>query len=1081
MVQAKDLKKDNVKKTVKKIDAKITEHKIDKSSINKKDLQKENKVEKKAEEKVIIKKENKLIKKAVEKKKVNIKSIAFTILLVVILSYIGFYYRSGSYDLRAIEKGIESSVDAWVKDLIESDVNQMSVSPLQKVNLKDELYKDYLKNKQISLSAGEVKRSDFIKFQADMLKEQYTINKTPFLLAIDPYYYARQAKEYIQKGYYGDLQEDGTYLDNLRLAPKGNPNVSVEIHSKILANFYNVMHKDDEFNDADFFRSIYFFPVVVSILVMVLFFFFLKGYMNDILAFFSSILLGLSPTFLQRTIAGFTDTDAYNVFFPILVVIFLSYAIVNKNKIVKYLLAGFAGITQFLFLIIWGPGIFTYVIFNLALLGYIIFELSLKLRKKQNSLKDILIIFGIYNLILIIFTLVFGGNLINSILYLGSSTGLQDAVSRNIWPNIFTSVAELQSANYSNIFTQLSQGFLFFLLSFIGPIIYLFHINKYQELGFKDKKKKRNTIIFLVTMIWYLLFALNVSGVKIPIINSIYSLSLINNTLLQILFVIILYIPYIYLTLNHILFAEKNSKEFFLFLLVLMWYPITQFMVLKGIRFLLFTATPYAISLGLTFVCIFDLIKMGANFIGINSEKKQILTSKIISALMLFLLTIPFFTLANQIGDSSLPNVNDAWYSTLMEINEDSENAIITSWWDFGHFFIYFSERSVTFDGASQDGPQAYWVGRFLKAKTENESMGILRMLDCSENGAYDYVNEKTNDSIFSINLIEDLIEYNDKNLIEKHLEDTGKFTNLEIKEISDLMYCKEYPDAYIIASEDMVGKSGVWARWGSWDFEKAYIYKNRRNLTKEVIMEKFGYDEVKANKLLLEARALKSETDVNYWIAPVISYAQSASCQEVEAFSEYIVCENNVLVNKETQTPYLVIAASCSEKDDSFVCQQKKYTKDNRLLFNGYLIEEMYSLVGINEDELVEEIYNENNPYSVLFTTSNDGVQSLLMNKELSTSLFTKMFYLGGLGLNNFELSNVQSGMGSGTIYTYKVLWEGKPINETINSTNLTQENIEKIDSNLSINETIEIENSDDLDDLVLSNDSDVELVVDN
>lgn len=969
----------------------------------------------KTESKKVKKEKIKKIKSEEQKK---FKPWMFTLVLVILLGFIVSYYRAMPYDLKSLDNSVTSSIDEWSKTLIESEVNNMDISPLQKVSLKDEMYKDYLKDKSISLSQGELKRSEMIDYQSNILKDQFKINDTPYLLAIDPYYYARQAKEDIQKGYFATENSDGTYHDDLRLAPNGVDNAKVDIHAKVMKFFYNLFYSGQEFSDANFFKAIYFIPLILSLLTIIGFFFFLKGYMDDIIAFFCSIILGLSPTFLQRTVAGFVDTDPYNVLFPILIVLAISISILKKQKAIKYSFAAIAGVLQILFFKIWSPGIFSYIVVLLSLFVYIIAQLILKLRKKENDLKGSLIIFVIYNLTIVFLSLIFGLTFFKSILYLGASTGLQNAVSDGIWPNIFTSVAELQSANYSNIYSQLAQNkFLLLFLSFVGPMLYLAHITKRKVLGLKTKKQKTNLIIFLAIIFWYFLFSLSMIGIKIPIINSIYNLSLINTTLLQILFIIIFYAPYIYLFFEYILKTKKYNKELFIFLLALIWYPITQFMVLKGVRFLLFTATPFALSIGLSFVFLFDLLKKGLNAV----DMKHILWSKVAIVIILLMMVWGFFGYANQVGMSAIPNMNDAWYNTLDSINEDSETSIITSWWDFGHFFIYFSQRGVTFDGASQNGPQAHWVGRLLKAKTENESMGILRMLDCSGNNAYDFLNEIRNDPIINIKLIESLVGLNNKTQIEEYMNDNTKLKSDEIKKISDLIYCENPPEAYIIASEDMIGKSGVWAKWGSWDFDKAYIYKNRKNLTKEDIVNKLGYDESDASKLLLEARSLKSETEANSWIAPIISYGIEGQCQEQE---NKLICSNNIIMDQENQIPYMVIDQGCSERESSYYCQQKSYKKDNRILFNGYLLDELYSVVGFSNNTLSENIYNVNSDYSVLFFQSDTGVESLFMSKELSTSLFTKMFYLQGQGLENFEHFNVQMGSGSGTIYTYKVKW---------------------------------------------------------
>ena len=82
--------------------------------------------------------------------------------------------------------------------------------------------------------------------------------------------------------------------------------------------------------------------------------------------------------------------------------------------------------------------------------------------------------------------------------------------------------------------------------------------------------------------------------------------------------------------------------------------------------------------------------------------------------------------------------MTDGWYNSLTKIKEESqEDAIINSWWDFGHQFITVSKRGATFDGGSQNRPMAHWIGNALLTSDEKTTVGILRMLDCDSNGAF--------------------------------------------------------------------------------------------------------------------------------------------------------------------------------------------------------------------------------------------------------------------------------------------------------------------------------------------------------
>ena len=85
------------------------------------------------------------------------------------------------------------------------------------------------------------------------------------------------------------------------------------------------------------------------------------------------------------------------------------------------------------------------------------------------------------------------------------------------------------------------------------------------------------------------------------------------------------------------------------------------------------------------------------------------------------------------------PLYNSTWEKTLTELkNSTPENAIINSWWPPGHFIKAVADRRVTFDGATINDRQAYWLANALMATSEDEALDFLRLLNNSGNRAVD-------------------------------------------------------------------------------------------------------------------------------------------------------------------------------------------------------------------------------------------------------------------------------------------------------------------------------------------------------
>ena len=66
------------------------------------------------------------------------------------------------------------------------------------------------------------------------------------------------------------------------------------------------------------------------------------------------------------------------------------------------------------------------------------------------------------------------------------------------------------------------------------------------------------------------------------------------------------------------------------------------------------------------------------------------------------------------------------------------EDTVITSWWDFGYLFEIAADRQVTFDGGSQSGERAFWLGQAMTTDNLELSAGIFRMLDTTGDRAVD-------------------------------------------------------------------------------------------------------------------------------------------------------------------------------------------------------------------------------------------------------------------------------------------------------------------------------------------------------
>ncbi|MBI4153092.1 hypothetical protein HY497_01095 [Candidatus Woesearchaeota archaeon] len=353
-------------------------------------------------------------------------------------------------------------------------------------------------------------------------------------------------------------------------------------------------------------------------------------------------------------------------------------------------------------------------------------------------------------------------------------------------------------------------------------------------------------------------------------------------------------------------------------------------------------------------------------------------------------------------GVNSVPSMNDAWYDSLTNIKDESKpDAIITSWWDFGHWFKAIADRPVTFDGGSQNRPQAHWVGKLLLTPDEKVSFGILRMLDCGANKAFDEVDSVLHNIPQSIDLINTII-IKDRDGASAILQSEG-FTTEKIERVLQYTHCTP-PEGFVIASDDMVGKGGVWGHFGAWDFKRAEMVFKIRPLDRasalDILQSQFNLSPDDAEKTYAD---IISE-DPNQWIAPWPGYI--GGFNECAADNATISC----LVSTQSGSFPLLV--------DRNTMNATIPTKE------GVLYPDM--LVYVTNGKVQRKAFSQPTiGFSVMLLPSGDGFVALLASPLQAGSIFSQMFFYEGVGLRCFEPFDSRQQITGGKIYVYKVNWD--------------------------------------------------------
>lgn len=884
------------------------------------------------------------------------------VLLLIIAIGISTFFRMYPSSLPVTENWAESSIQSQISAQVSAQINAQypNLPSAQKQELINEEVGKAIESQQKDYDAQVKQTATYFKSQ---LQDE---NGNTYLLAIDPYIWYSMAKNKVETGTYGtEKDEEGKIIFGLRNGREGRE-ANFEMNPFLGVNLYKIGSVFDK--NFTLQRAMFILPVIIIALAIIFAFFLARKIGGNIAGFIAGLIVALNTALLGRTPAGFADTDAYIIMFPLLIGWTILEALTAKNLKMKMMWTGLASISAVLFKYSWGNW---WYIGSLALgvLGiYFLYTLIISkewMKYKENFSKAILntssgqvLIVGVaFLLITGIFMGILGVSQTNNTLSFGEHlisptkamiTGPLSAIAvknvasgTNIWPNVKTTVAELNAGSWNQVIGSIG-GKVFFTIGILGVLLTFF------------------------------------------------------------------------------LKTESGKPEIRYATLLTLWFVGIAIMGVIAARFIALLAAPFAIAFGVFFGILWS---KGSDWIKESMQMPKIATQIILLILIIVLFIAPIKS-ANAVALNEVPSMNDGWVTSLNAIKDNSTDAIITSWWDFGHWFVNVAERRVTFDGGDQ-GKRIYWVGKSLMTESNEENKAILRMLNCGQNLGYERMLEYTNDSYLSSKKINEII-YQDKNDAKKALEEIG-LNEKEIEKVLEKTHCsnEEILDQYYIVSEDMTGKAGVWAHFGSWDFEKAYVYNTFRakgyDKAMNILTDKTKYSEDELNDMYYEINTLTDNRAVDSWISPWPSYltAKAKTCTETE--TEYI-CQINQVIGQQ-QGGQIVMEQATVPKDNP------KNTKLTIGLYNGAqkagngdnLIPAEVTIITENETKVYTP-EKSTFQYELSIAKTSKGIKAIISDKALGSSAYTKLFYFEGIGMKDYQKVSDLTDFTGQRIIVYKV-----------------------------------------------------------
>ncbi|MBU1122037.1 MAG: dolichyl-diphosphooligosaccharide--protein glycosyltransferase subunit STT3 [Candidatus Omnitrophica bacterium] len=364
------------------------------------------------------------------------------------------------------KKQAQVTVKNKILDEIEETINQAysDYNLYAKQAIRKEMFKARLKDKE--------------KFKQEVNKEYFKLKDKfqnedgqTYLLELDPYHWARYTANVLENGHPGDETRDGKAYDTYMLAPIGRAAPSEQFlfySSAYLYTLFNTFYKGINLQ-----TFLFYLPLLYVLIFLVLLYFFTKSVFSHMAAFFTTLFVGFNIMFVQRSCAGWFDSDSLSLIMPLLIVWFILLALKDGNSLKKIVFFALcAAVFQGTYPTIWMGWWFIFLVvigfyFCSILNNYLIHQHDFRMGNKENLKYWVSLSVFVIGTVVFCFLLAKENCFYRIFYHVAEQLRLGESITPDIWPNTYYTVGELMSSNLSKIADYL-HGKVIFMIALIG-------------------------------------------------------------------------------------------------------------------------------------------------------------------------------------------------------------------------------------------------------------------------------------------------------------------------------------------------------------------------------------------------------------------------------------------------------------------------------------------------------------------------------------------------------------------------------------------------------------------------------------
>jgi hypothetical protein len=342
-----------------------------------------------------------------------------------------------------------------------------------------------------------------------------------------------------------------------------------------------------------------------------------------------------------------------------------------------------------------------------------------------------------------------------------------------------------------------------------------------------------------------------------------------------------------------------------------------------------------------------------------------------------------------------------------MKIKEHTpEGAVVGAWWDEGDYFMTISQRPTFHDAQFQHSPVPYWFARALYSSSEEEALGIFRMLCSGKERAFTQLSQALNqDKLKALKIINQLVlldEAQGRLLLNKYIQDKEAREN-----ILKLTYAAE-PALYLAVYDKLARIAEVMSGVASWDFTRLDLWKKfLKSKKKDFIAyaeKKFSYSAAEAEKNY-HTLSLMARNKALSWISRQrLGFREAVEKKGGVPSGQSIFFPNGIAFERESMR---------ASYYDAFSSQ---WIRPQKIIF--------FSSKGILENT----DSSGDNRYALFVSEEDNAYRAFIFDAPLAQTLFFRLYFLKGQGLKHFKLAQQQSSKYYPDIYLYQVVWNEPP-----------------------------------------------------